>query len=215
MDVNYRKQNLFDSFKNFVSLKHRFSNGNDAFTSKDSPEELARKIRSEYADSSDSLAFPVDEFANSLGIDVYTDDLTEIGMVGELAGIKGYLAIKPNNERPVIVVSKDESYGHQRWTVAHELWHYFIHTFANSNRVLSSPVFYTEFGNYNTIVPNSEEDLANRFAAELLMPKSIFSAMYRRYEKASRDPDYLFFKLSNCFKVSKKAVLTRIKDLKL
>lgn len=209
MYTSYLNKNYIDSLRIRRNQDKSFSFFNGSLT----PEWNAKRIRSMY--HSDSFSFPISEFANDHGIDVFTDDLSEIESNSDSGVIKGYLAIKPNNERPVIVVSKNESYGHRRWTVAHEIWHYFKYYYDHPRDVLSSTLFFTEYGYYESVKPNSEEDLANRFAAELLMPKKMFSSMYRFYSKASRDPNYLIPKLSDCFKVSEKAALTRIVKLNL
>lgn len=188
---------------NIVSVSNSSS-----FDRHSSPEAAAQTIRKSFEGTTDDLAFPVVEYARSLGIDVFVDDLKKISDI-YYSNIKGYLALKKNGKKPVIAVSVEESYGHQRWTVAHELWHYFSHR----NDLIDSTVFYTEFGNYQSQQKDSEEDRANRFAAELLMPQEEFKSMYDWYMKTSKDR--LLQKLSECFKVSEKAVLLRIQNLGL
>lgn len=123
--------------------------------------------------------------------------------------LSGYIVIsedivkKFGNDKLICVNSKD-SFGHQRFTIAHELAH-FLFDYA--------PVQSDEY--YNTYrtddVDDEKEQRANKFAANLLMPEEEFRA---KYEELRYDDDKLA-KLIKYFEVSKKAVLLRIRELEI
>jgi len=170
-----------------------------------SPVEKAECIRCSFDLVAPGTPFPVVKFANSLGIDVFVEDLSTLD---ENQSTKGYLAIKPN-EPAVIVVSESESYGHQRWTVAHELWHYFEHK--NAERYDSD--YYAERGNYDDNSSSDEEQKANQFATALLMPAQEFKEVYNQVceqgEVATR------CHLEKHFAVSPTAIRRRMCELNL
>lgn len=103
-------------------------------------------------------SFPVDpqEICKNIGIEV---------MLTELNGLSGKLETREDeNKPPLILVNKNEPATRQRFTVAHELGHYFL---GHGN----SPREDTEF-NLTPAVRKPEEIAANDFAAKLLMPKA-------------------------------------------
>ena len=177
------------------------------------PEDKAGRIRDFFIQNENDLFFPVVHLANSLGIAVYVDDL---GRIKDFQDLKGYLAIKPKAPS-VIVVSEDEPYEHQRWTVAHELWHYFTH----KDDRFKDMKFYAEHSLNQDITSESfteetdeEEKEANRFAAELLMPEKEFKRRYRELILKG-SPLYVKKELSESFGVSQTAVRKRLMDLNL
>lgn len=203
------------------SLEEELRSMIDIKKNKDKPERVAQIIRKWYANYSDDLYFPVIELAQKMDIEVMNADFpshkNDAQKNSDETTLKGYLGLYPTkgNRKPRIVVSNAEPYGHQRWTVAHELWHYFIH--ANDTR--REEKFYPENSNNYKLNDNSEEACANRFATELLMPARLFKIAYRETTKKR-----LFFrrrfeekdteKLAEIFMVSSTAIESRIKDLK-
>ena len=167
-----------------------------------SPENKARCVRRLY-DWDAAQPFPIVKFAHSLGIEVFVENLSPIND----DSLKGYLAIYPD-EPAVIVVSEDESYGHQRWTVAHELWHYFT----KRDEPRTETEFCAEHGNYGLSSADAEERNADRFAAALLMPEDEFRAIYRRLDA---DKDDVVEYLHRYFAVSETAIKKRIRALQL
>lgn len=78
----------------------------------------------------------------------------------------------------IISVSLDDSVGHQRFTLAHELKHYIF----DFDRSRIAPYYEA----YNTSAVNDEkEKQANIFAANLLMPMEKFRMEYKKLENLS------------------------------
>ena len=167
------------------------------------PTVVAQLIRRGYSDASKGLMFPVIEFANDFKIDVIVTNFPN-----DSKTLKGYLSLYANrlNIPPRIVVSDSESYGHQRWTVAHEIWHFLMH--AKDNR--TETVYYPEDSLNYDLDDSSEEACANAFATELLMPEQMFRFVYRKSSFWNRKR-----KLSSMFMVSPKAIKRRIRELNL
>lgn len=175
------------------------------------PKAVAQLVRGWYTGQSKSLlAFPVIELARDLGIQVVVKDFSSLNIHtdGTEGMTKGYLGLYSDESKkaPKIVVSEAESYGHQRWTVAHELWHYICH--ADESR--KEEHYYSENSSNYNLTDDSEEASANRFATELLMPESLFKFVYKTSSFWRRK-----FKLSEIFMVSEEAVYRRIHGLNL
>ncbi|EMO87426.1 ImmA/IrrE family metallo-endopeptidase [Leptospira noguchii] len=108
--------------------------------------------------------------------------------------ISGTLVVK--NSEPTIFVNSYEPYQRRRFTLAHELGHYILHS---------------NFGSKDITINRSGESErieweANWFAAGFLMPRDKFIEEYRK------NPDTFY--LSSQFKVSISAINYRIKFLK-
>ncbi|MBK0091358.1 ImmA/IrrE family metallo-endopeptidase [Erwinia sp. S59] len=86
----------------------------------------------------------------------------------------------------------------QRFTIAHELGHYIKHTILKENFIDT-----TFFRNEES---NQMEHEANKFAAELLMPKALFDNYITKVSKQVED-------LARHFQVSAMAVRIRAKQL--
>lgn len=102
--------------------------------------------------------------AKELGINVFKDDL-EAGISGilrkdsEIGGASGY----------VILVHRAHHPNRQRFTVAHELGHYFLHR-EQIYGELKDDEFYRA-------LPGPLETEANKFAADLLMPYELIDSL--------------------------------------
>lgn len=105
---------------------------------------------------------PVQRIAEGEGVGVFVDD--------ELPpNISGYLARNENGA--VIVVQEQHHPKRQRFSIAHELGHFLLHS-PRDYRVSKDThfVFRDEISGTGTV---PEEIEANQFAAELLMPKAM------------------------------------------
>ena len=105
------------------------------------------------------LKVPVDpeEIANQLGIQVIKADLKP--------SIAGFI-LKKNNEPVKIYVNRSASEQRQRFTLAHELGHYWSHKDDRGD------YGYVENRNeLSSTGTDTKEIAANQFAAELLMPE--------------------------------------------
>lgn len=142
------------------------------------------------------VAVPVDPFAiaRSLGINVYEATLpnTLSGMIGRMHE-SGEIDIVVNTEHAPV---------RQRFTVAHELGHYFA-IMADPKR--SDAPFIHRRDQLAACGTSQEEIFANQFAAELLMPGS----EVKRLRATGMDTP----RLASHFKVSFDAMNNRLKNL--
>lgn len=117
-------------------------------------------------------------------------------------------ALHRGPERSVIAVNKAHAETRQRFTIAHELGHYFLHR--------DAPAFYDvqhQVGSHfrakvTGATWDPKEIEANKFAAELLMPRKLVLARVR----ASAEVDAA--KLAAEFKVSPEAMMYRLAELR-
>lgn len=148
-----------------------------------SPEDMAKMFLTEYWDYS----LPVNpiNIANKIGIRVYRQDPNMNN------GRSGFY----DHENNVILVNTTEPSQRQRFTVAHEIGHAVLH-----KKSCDRDNFTHDLGNYQI-----EEVEANRFAAELLMPREALQTFL---------PMGLSFQdLCNKFDVSGEAMNIRLKRL--
>ena len=151
-----------------------------------------------------SNGVPIVEILSNLGFKIFQSDLKP-------EGLSAYIAVNPKFEEvfesnKITCVHIDDNIGHKRFALAHELAHYFFDF--NENESLCY---------YNTYFPINEEDSleeerANKFAANLLMPEKIFLKKYREYEKNNGKADTVNA-LGRQFLVSTTAVLRRFSEL--
>jgi Zn-dependent peptidase ImmA (M78 family) len=105
-------------------------------------------------------SLPVDpiQIAQKLGIKVFTAGLDE--------GVAGMLVKRPGRD-PEIYINGKDSLSRQRFTAAHELWHYVKHIATGEDD--------WEHVDYRDALTSKgtdpDEIFANQFAASLLMPK--------------------------------------------
>jgi Zn-dependent peptidase ImmA (M78 family) len=142
------------------------------------------------------IPVPIVSIATDLGIDVYeTDDLNK-----DISG-----SITNNNGKYVIQVNDKHSSLRQRFTIAHEIGHYFKHSaFLTIGKEIVDPVKQPVL--YRSDHPATEEELdmdreANIIAADLLMPEDEFK---KAWEESSSIEE-----VADKFKVSVSAVVVR------
>lgn len=170
------------------------------------PELTAARIRALYGKT--CLNFPIADFVKSLGIEHAVIDFSKVQTTKACNHrVTGYLGLYANHaQRPRIVVSKNESVGHQNWTTAHELWHYMNH-----NHPVTKDVYYIENADdYGGKSSSDEENNANIFAAALLMPEKAFTVAYKNSLRLGREK-----RIAELFQVSETAVQKRANTLNL
>jgi len=138
----------------------------------------------------------VEGICKVLGITIQITDLTEIEKTHK-GDISGALVTTP--EYSTILVNDTDPYARQRFTIAHELGHYVLH-----HNDESDGVFISFRG-----ASNPEERAANRFAADLLMPKDIL----RKSHAEKTLP--LLWTLAEEFSVSRAAMKYQLESLGL
>lgn len=159
-----------------------------------SPVSEARKTLELYG--ADDIPVDVESICKRLGIKVLYVDFSEIEMrVGkEIAG-----AIQKVGSAYTILVNEDDSDVRARFTIAHELGHYFLHMKGNQKEIVTS--FRRD--------RSPKETSANKFAAELLMPREMVRREYAKMVIPVSDS------LAKKFEVSKSAMRVRLDSLGL
>lgn len=112
----------------------------------------------------------------------------------------------------VIIVGEGETLPHQRFIVAHELAHYLMDYIGNPEYSDSRILFTRTYPKINH--SSSEEIRADRFAAELLMPKMVFLTEYVKAMKLSDyDKDYAVPYLAKTFGTKESSIQRRIQEV--
>lgn len=154
----------------------------------------ARKVLEEH--KLNQLPIDVEYLCESLGIRVQYVDFSSIEdkVDKEISG-----AIQKRGETYTILVNEDDPDVRARFTIAHELGHYFLHVKDDPRQIVTS--FRRD--------RSPRETAANKFAAELLMPKALIKREYSKMVIPVSDT------LAKKFNVSKPAMRNRLDDLKL
>lgn len=136
--------------------------------------------------------FPVDieEFSKKIGIEIKYANL-ENGISGKL---------EKDGEHYIITVENRHPKNRQRFTIAHEIAHYFLHR--NLKEKFEDIVF------FRGVEKDSTEFQANLFASEILMPKNQFLEQIKIGKNKIED-------LAKYFGVSTLAIRVRAKQLNL
>ena len=152
----------------------------------------ARRILKKY--KLNSLPIDVEKLCDSLGIEIQYVDFSEIeGRIGkEISG-----ALQKHGKTYTILVNEDESDVRARFTIAHELGHYFLHVKDDPRQIVTSV----------RRDRSPKETMANKFAAELLMPKALVEEEYSKMVIPVSDT------LAKKFGVSKLAIRVRLDSL--
>ena len=147
------------------------------------------------------------QIAKSLGIDVISEDASD--------DVAGFLVKDYDQKTAVIGVNKNHSRRRRRFTIAHELGHFFLHDYEGvhfDGRHSGSLMFLRdERAKKGTDV---EEREANFFAAELLMPSSFLQtdlAEIREIFLNDEDPNLKV--LAKKYDVSSQALTFRLANL--
>lgn len=146
------------------------------------------------------IPVPVVKIANQFGLQVVEYKFKK-------ASISGMLIDDYEDGEWGIVINENEPRQRQRFTIAHELGHFLLHTRTTGEQFVDMRadlnVFYraVSFGN------SSQEQDANLFAANLLMPKEEVQEYYEATQDIKETADY--------FDVSQSAMNFRLTNLRL
>lgn len=148
--------------------------------------------------------FPVDvnAIAATYNIEVRMQPLED--------SVSGVLVIK---ERHAIIGVNENHHPHrQRFTIAHELGHFFLHPTTSKIFVDAAPIFFRD--ETSSEGSQRQEIEANAFAAELLMPEDAMRQCLEQQPVDAFDENTIH-KLASEFGVSKQAVIIRLTRLGL
>lgn len=172
----------------------------NAMQKDNAPERVAAEIAEYYGTSK---AFPIGDLAKTLGFRVLIRKLSK-------RSLSGYIACDDKLSIPrLIVVNEDDNYGHQRFTIAHELWHY-CKRIVEIDEIAKADGYYSPYDT-DPKTQDEEELEANQFAASLLMPEEEFRIAYQGATVLKISYDYL----KERFGVSRTAIDRRARALGL
>jgi Zn-dependent peptidase ImmA (M78 family) len=151
-----------------------------------------------YSKLRDSFPFPLVEFANELGVEVYAVDLP--------SHISG--KIENKNGKYIIQLNQNNSPKRLRFTLAHELGHFFNDKdYLDSGHEITDQSKQLYLAQGIALDPDIQKRdvIANQFAAEILMPEAAFIKTW----KESKTPE----EVASFFNVSLDAVKYRSANL--
>ena len=154
----------------------------------------------------DDFALDIVAFAKHNGFSVYSASLeNESGIV--------YISDKEIEQfkaKKVIVVNSNDSALRQRFTIAHELAHYYLHLTDKEKN-------YVAFRDCSDSPKDEKEQEADYFASNLLMPENKVRAALSAFKAAvgQADAQSKIRLISNMFLVSNLAASVRLNQLKL
>ena len=138
------------------------------------------------------------KLANAYGIEVKNARFASDDISGML---------KKENRKITIYVNSIEPTMRKRFTIAHELGHYFLNHLEENDKLIHRKSDF--FSN------NSKELEANAFAAALLMDQYKVTELYNKLNYIGVPIEKIIIKISNTFKVSRPAVNIRLRELGL
>jgi Zn-dependent peptidase ImmA (M78 family) len=170
----------------------------------DEARNFAKKILERYQSVIKDGYVDVDFLAKQEGIDIIEEDF-------ENGTLSGFLQIKTNSGQPVIAISKSDKLTRQRFTIAHELGHYFLH---KSQSIHVDDLETAELILYrdtkSSHASHINEIQANQFAAELLMPSQMIKIDVENLRKQNKGMSDIVEKLAFQYKVSQSAMAIRL-----
>lgn len=165
------------------------------------PRERAREVLKELGIS--QVPVPVDEIAEARGLTVRYIPLDD-----ELSGM-----IFVKNDVPVIVVNSLHHPNRQRFTLAHECGHFELHMNDIGRAVHVDKKYFVMARDGNSAKGFDRKEIdANRFAAELLVPRELLIAELRG-RIVDVENDGLVAELARIFEVSAQMMSIRIGEL--
>jgi Zn-dependent peptidase ImmA (M78 family) len=183
-----------DLFKDYISKSNNSTQ--ESGLQKNDIENKAKQLLIAYG----LYKVPVDVFSlvKKMGIDIRTAEFSNDNIAGTI--------LKKNKDLKIIV-NKNDFIERQRFTIAHELGHYFLHFENKSNSM------YVEM--YRSEVKNTEETEANYFASALLMDEDLIKREFKKVIKMKFPETATIAIMANLFKVSLTAMTYRLGNLGL
>ena len=123
--------------------------------------------------------------------------------------IKGLIVGEPNTNTNIIAFRQDLSEKDNRFIIAHELGHYFLHK--SEKGFSKNGVFYYAYHDSNQRETRDEQE-ADLFAATLLVPESEFRKKWDDLGSL-RNTDLGIETLANYFNVNAECIKLRVKEL--
>lgn len=173
-------------------------------------EELADRLLREGGYFGNVGATPVVTIANKLGFKAFKEDISDENISGNI--FVGGTTEEVYGVDKVIVVSSNEEHAHQRFIIAHELGHYLMDYLGGRDHEDENKLFAKTYPKISHDSP--EEIRADRFAAELLMPREVFSSQYMKAMIVfDFDNSVVIKKLAAIFAVKESSIRRRIEEI--
>lgn len=153
-------------------------------------------------------ATPIVKIAKDFGFKIYKKKLSpklsgDICINGNTNDIYGY--------NQIILVNEEEPLFHQRFVIAHELAHYLFEYVGNSAYINKSIMFSDTY--YRDQHETPQEQRANAFAAEILMPRNLFIKQYNISKQVELNSLYTNKYLSEFFETTIDSIQRRIMEV--
>lgn len=173
-------------------------------------ENLADEVLDIYGHFGKSAPTPIVKIAHDFGFATYTAKDIPEDISGNI--FVGGPTKKDYGTDKVIIVGADEPLPHQRFIIAHELAHYLMDYIGNKKYQRNEITFSRTYPKINH---NSQEEIrADRFAAELLMPKKVFLAEYvKAMKKSDYSREYTIPYLAKLFNTKESCIQRRIQEV--
>lgn len=145
--------------------------------------------------------------------------LTAAGIKAEAADlgedVSGLLAI--HRGKGIIAYSEGQSRQRQRFTIAHELGHFMLHSAGGEDMVFLDKDFIVKYRSNKAYTETEmrQEQEANTFAASLLMPKDLIFNELSKPEIQKLAENDLIETLAQLFEVSVPAMTFRLSNLNI
>lgn len=149
----------------------------------------------------------VRDLAEMEGIKVLEEDFED-------GTVAGFIQMKTSHGSPVIVVNKKNPLERQRFTIAHELGHYFLHANQSvhiDDRDTAELVLYRD--RQSSEATHIREIQANQYAAELLMPSAMIDSDVKELRKRNMGLSEIVVELAERYKVSQAAMTIRLSKI--
>ena len=188
-------------------LKKDLQNGNRIMKNNKDLSVLAADIRIIAGEYTGNFNVPVFLIAKQLGIGVYKTRFNK-NISGRIYAGGTTKDLYGNDA--VILISSGDEIGHQRFVVAHEIAHYLL-DYLPDKKYKDGKLFTEDYG---MGTHSLEKELrADRFAAELLMPKKLFIEQYNKIINETNDRMFTIYYLSKYFKTKISSIEKRIKEV--
>lgn len=153
---------------------------------------------------------PIVRIAKDFNFKTYKEVLDDNNLSGDI-NINGDTLAKYGHKQ-VILVNKNDELFHQRFVVAHELGHYLFDYLGNSKYADDENIKFSDTY-YKNQHETLEEKRANRFAADIMMPKELFIKQYNIARNADSNRLFAIIYLSRFFETSMESIEKRIMEV--
>ena len=148
-----------------------------------------------------TAGFDIKELANSLKIQLIAENMS--------ADVAGFFVMK--NNIPVISYNKKANARRTRFTIAHEIGHFLLHSKTQPIFIDKTPTTVYFRNSVSTTGEILKEREANAFAAALLMPQALIAQEIGHI--SGRDVEQVITELARKFDVSDQAMSFRLSNL--